>query len=256
MKSIDITLTDHARARTIPICVYTPLNTGANIPVVIFGPGYQGQDTLTEPEAKLECKNYEYLAEFFTNKNYAFISIQHDILGDNDGLETIDPNAVQAEVRKHLWVRGEQNIIFVINELKQRFPEFYLDKFIIAGHSNGGDIAKFYANNHPEQISSVITLDARRCPIKPAANLRLLMFEALDTSTDLGVIPDQGTEQNPKRVNLEWVIIKPHNATHISYNGGYITDEIKQVVFRGIDWFLGDGKIKEDENKKIEIIRL
>ncbi len=35
----------------------------------------------------------------------------------------------------------------VIARLKQKHAELSLDKFIIAGHSNGGDIAKFFACN-------------------------------------------------------------------------------------------------------------
>lgn len=238
MQFIDLTLRDISRSRDIPICIYLPEDITNNLKVVIFGPGYQGQDDLAKKNGSLVYKQYEYLAEFFTERNYAFISIQHDILGDTDGLEVIDPKLPQAQARRHLWERGEKNINFIISELKKQFPNFNLDKFIIAGHSNGGDIAKFFANNFPEKISHVIALDARRCPIEPCKNLKLLMFEADDTSTDLGVIPDEGTKENPKRANLEWVIIKPKNSTHIGYNGGHIIKEIKQAVYRGIDWFL------------------
>jgi hypothetical protein len=240
MEIIDINLNDKERARIFPVAIYLPETINQSTPIVIFGPGYQGQEDLANPNIKPVYKEYNYLAEFFIKKGYCFISIQHDILGDNDGLETIDPKLIQHEARKHLYIRGEQNIFFTIKELTVRFPLLNFNKFIIAGHSNGGDIAKYFANNNPKRISVVITLDARRCIIEPQKNLKLLMFEADDTSTDQGVIPDQGTEQNPKRTNLEWVIIKPKNATHIGYNGSYITEELKQAVFRGINWVLAD----------------
>jgi len=238
MKILDFSFIDHTRERNVPVGVYLPENISDKLPVVIFGPGYQGQDVLSDDKAELGYKKYEYLAEYFTSKNYCFISIQHDIKGDTDGLESIDPNAPQAEARKHLWLRGGQNIKYVIDELKQKLPELAFDQFIIAGHSNGGDIAKFYANNHPEQISHVIVLDGRRCPINPSLDLTILMFESNDTTTDVGVLPDEGTEQSPKRNNLEWVVIKPKNATHIGYNGRYITEELKNKVLRSIEWFL------------------
>nr|WP_253307514.1 alpha/beta hydrolase [Rickettsia endosymbiont of Ceutorhynchus assimilis] len=240
MKILDFTFTDQARSRIIPVRLYLPKNVVNNLPMVIFNAGYQGQDDLSKPDVKFEYKNYEYLAKFFTDKNFAFASIQHDVLGDNDGLEKIkiNHNLPQYEARKHLYIRGTQNILFVINELKHKFLELNLDKFIIAGYSNGGDIAKYFANLYPDNISHVIVLDARRCIIEPYRNLKILMFEANDTSTDLGVIPDQGIEEKPKRINLEWVIIKPKNAFHKSYSGLCITEEIKQSIFSAIDWFL------------------
>ncbi|MCC2646350.1 MAG: alpha/beta hydrolase family protein [Rickettsiaceae bacterium] len=239
MKTIEFVLMDKKRSREVPVCIYMPISSTLLSQAVIFGPGYQGQEELANENIKPVYKNYEFLAEYFTNKNYAFISIQHDILGDNDGLKTIDPLAVQHEARKHLYVRGENNINFVIRELKQQFPNFNIDKFIISGHSNGGDIAKFYACNYPNKVSHVITFDARRCRIEPNKNLKILMFEATDTSTDKGVLPDEGSQDNPKRNNLEWVIVKPKTALHVSYMDDYITPVIKAKVYKTLDWFLG-----------------
>ena len=218
--------------------IYTSDNPKESLPVVIFNPGYQEQKDLSRPDNILDYRKWEYLAEYFVKLGYAFIAIQHDILGDNDGLAFIDKAAPQVEARKHLWVRGEQDILFVINELKQKYSNFNFDQLIISGHSNGGDIAKFFANNRPEQVSSVITFDARRCPIAPYTKQRLLMFEAGDSSTDIGVIPDEGNKENPKRMDLEWVIIKPKDAVHISYCGDLITDKLKQKVYKGLDFFL------------------
>ncbi len=66
------------------------------------------QETFKKYEKGLLSQPYKqntYLAKFFTDCGYAFISIQHDIVGDKDGLETLDPNAVQAIARKHLLER-------------------------------------------------------------------------------------------------------------------------------------------------------
>ena len=64
------------------------------------------------------------------------------------------------------------------------------------------------------------------------------MFEALDTSADIGVIPDEGTQDSPKRMNLEWLIVKPAGALHMSYRGDLISDELKSKVLKTIDFFL------------------
>ena len=64
------------------------------------------------------------------------------------------------------------------------------------------------------------------------------MFEATDTSTDIGVIPSEGTQDKPNRMELEGIIIKPKDAFHTSYRGDLITEELKQKVYKGIDYFL------------------
>ena len=238
MQTLEQNLFNKTRNRQVPILIYTPANPKESLPVVIFNPGYQEQKDLSRPDNILAYRKWEYLAEYFVKLGYAFIAIQHDMLGDTDGIENIDPKLSQVEARKHLWIRGEKNIFFVIDELKQQFPEFNFDNFIIAGHSNGGDIAKFFANNHEEAISSVIVFDGRRCPIRAGSKQRLLIFEATDTSTDIGVIPDEGTQDNPKRTNLEWIVIKPKDAFHTSYRGDLISPELKTKVLKAIEFFL------------------
>jgi len=104
-----------------------------------FGPGYQGQENLIGNDIKYNNENCTYLAKYFTERNYAFISIQRDIAGDEDGLETVDPNASsQHDARKHLYKRGVGNISFVIGQLRSEYPNLELDKFILSGHSNDG----------------------------------------------------------------------------------------------------------------------
>lgn len=238
MQILDYTLFDTARARTIPIAVYLPEIVSAPLPLVVFNPGYRDVEDRTNRDMPPAYKNYHYLLNYFTEKGYAVISIQHDLESDRDGLEIIDPNAIQHTAREYLFRRGMENICYVLHNLPQELPALNLEHFIIAGHSNGGDIAKYFANHYPERISAVIAMDARRCRIDPDKCLRLLMFEANDTSTDHGVIPDQGTPAHPTRINLEWVVVKPRNALHISYNDAYITEDLQQFVFSTIDWFL------------------
>ncbi len=230
---------DTSRNRKIPVMLYLPEARSGQ--VIIFNPGYQDQEELNNPSELWTYKGYKYLVDFFTDKGYTFISIQHDILGDNDGLETLDPKAVQAEARRHLWIRGEKNIFFVISEIKKIEPSLNFDKFIIVGHSNGGDISKFFANNNQQMIERVISLDGRRCPIKPNADLKVLMFEANDTTTDDGVIPNKGgTADQSNRGTLEWAIVKPKNATHMSYCGSetYGDKDLHPFICKAIEWFL------------------
>ena len=235
---------DSARNRMVPVVVYLPDNINNRADSVIYNPGYGGgQEAFDEFQNGVKpwpYKNNTYLAQFFTEKSCAFISIQHDMPEDKDGLETLDPKAVQAIVRKHLWERGVQNMLFAIEELKKQKLGLNFEKFILGGHSNGGDIAKYFANLYPNLISHLIICDGRRCPIEPNADLKILMFEASDTSTDLGVIPDEGSPENPKRTNLEWVIVKPKNALHLSYCDSGKEDDVKQKVCETIKWFISN----------------
>jgi len=234
---------DISRNRMVPVIVYLPAVITNVVNAVIYNPGYDRQEFILESQKGVipcQYKNNSYLAKFFTEKSYAFISIQHDILGDKDGLETLDPNAIQAIARKHLWDRGVQNMLFVIGELKKQNLGLNLEKFILGGHSNGGDIAKYFANLYPDLVSHLIICDGRRCPIPTNANLKILMFEANDTSTDFGVIPDEGSQENPKRTKLEWVVVKPKNALHMSYCDAGKEEDVKQQVCKTIEWFISN----------------
>ncbi len=59
---------------------------------------------------------------------------------------------------------------------------------ILGGHSNGGDIAKYFAGLYPKMVRSLVLFDARRAKLRPQLPLSVLMFEADDTTTDIGVI--------------------------------------------------------------------
>ena len=52
------------------------------------------------------------------------------------------------------------------------------------------------------------------------------------------LLPDEGTQDNPKRANLEWIIIKSKDAFHISYRGDLITEALKEKVLKAIEYFL------------------
>lgn len=237
-KSLEFNFFDSARQRQVPVICYLPETMTDKIPVVLFGPGYCSQQEIIEQKYLPVYKDYTYLADYFTNRNYAFISIAHDILGDNDGLESIDPKANQHEARKHLYIRGVENMLFVIEEMKKQNLNLDFEKFIVSGHSNGGDISKYFANLYSDRITQMILFEARRCRFEITSFIKLLMFEANDSSTDLGVMPLENKEDNHKRSNLEWTIIKPKDALHTSYMDDYITDEIKQRVYKALDYFL------------------
>jgi len=227
---------DLERNRDIPVAVYLPDSPKDILPIVIWGPGYQGQEELKREDPVY--KSYTFLAEYFTKKGFAFISIQHDILGDSDGLETVDHTAIQDEARRHLYERGQANILFVIEQLKQKELPLNFNQIILGGHSNGGDITKYFINNNPSVAQKAILFDARRAKLKPQMPLSVLMFEADDTTTDSGVIADPIQGNNAMRANLDLKVIKPSGALHASYSDDFIDEKLKQNIFDCLDWFL------------------
>jgi pimeloyl-ACP methyl ester carboxylesterase len=238
MKTLYFNFYDVSRRRQVPVSVYLPKKADGLLPTIVFGPGYQGQEDVQKEE--LVYKKYTYLAEYFTDKGYAFVSIQHDVFGDVDGLEKVDPDAIQDEARRHLYIRGEANIMFALAQLEQQNLPLRLDNLILSGHSNGGDIAKYFANQHPDRVHSVILFDARRARLRPISPLPVLMFEADDTTTDVGVIAEPAQENNAMRANLDLTVIKPSSALHASYIDSEITEPLKKKIFSALDWFLGN----------------
>ena len=49
-----------------------------------------------------------------------------------------------------------------------------------------------YAQNHPESISKVISLDSLRYPFPTGENIAVLSLRAIDTKADEGVLPTTG----------------------------------------------------------------
>jgi pimeloyl-ACP methyl ester carboxylesterase len=63
-----------------------------------------------------------------------------------------------------VYEKGEANILFVLNQLKQLQPNADHRDLTLLGHSNGGDIAMYFAKEHPELVSKIVTLDNLRVP--------------------------------------------------------------------------------------------
>ena len=90
-----------------------------------------------------------------------------------------------------MYERGEANILFVVGQLKKRQPNADYDHLTLVGHSNGGDVSMYFAKQHPELVSKVITLDNLRVPFVLSDKLKILSFRSKDPNfkTDPGVLP-------------------------------------------------------------------
>lgn len=208
--SYNIELIDKERGRKIPVAIYED-NREMDFPVVIINHGYGVKNT-----------EYLFLAEALSHYGYYVVSIQHDMPGDPALAQTQNI----FERRKPMWERGVQNIAFVMDELKKLEPNLNLNKIVLVGHSNGGDIAMRFFEQYPERVLKVISLDSLRYPFPVQKKVPILHFNATDTKPDSGVIPKQSVET-----------ISIADAKHMDFcDKGKL--EVREAVWKSIVQFL------------------
>src|SRR3979411_228390 len=84
------------------------------------------------------------------------------------------------------------NIHFAVGEMKKVQPNADYDRLTMVGHSMGGDISMYFAQQYPEEIKKVVTLDNLRVPFLTEGKFKILSFRSKDTqfTPDPGVVPD------------------------------------------------------------------
>ena len=150
---------------------------------------------LTMPVAILNHGNtvkfteYSFLANVFAARGYLTISIQHDLSTDAPLMTKVGEQYVG---RLPVYERGVANILFAISQTKKIEPEADYDHLTMVGHSNGGDIAMYFAKMHPDEVKKVITLDNLRVPFLTDGKFKILSFRSHDAQfkPDPGVVPD------------------------------------------------------------------
>jgi pimeloyl-ACP methyl ester carboxylesterase len=131
---------------------------------------------------------YSFLGNVFAARGYLVASIQQDNPGDPP-LMTIPGEPYVG--RTGVYQKGEANILYVLSQLKKQEPDADYDHLTLVGHSNGGDTAMYFAKEHPELVSKVVTLDNLRVPFVENAKMKILSFRSDDPNfrTDPGVLP-------------------------------------------------------------------
>ena len=175
-----LTFFDQKRNRKIPVAVYRPLTKQIipNRQVVIFNHGYgmnKGGDYFM----------YSYLTEKLASKGFYTVSIQHEL--STDKLIPMEGN-IQI-VRRPFWQNGSDNILFVLHELKKTKPELDYKHLTIIGHSNGGDMAALFGNQHPNLVYKIITMDNRRMFLPRTSVPKIYSLRSNDYPADNGVLP-------------------------------------------------------------------
>lgn len=182
-----LALFDYDRNRGVPVELYVQQGPTKKMdlskmksPVIIINHGYTVKNT-----------EYSFIANNLASLGYLVVSIQHDLATDPKIPETGN----LFERRKPMWERGVQNILFVVDELKKIEPQLNVEKVILIGHSNGGDISMLFTTQYPHRVSKVISLDSLRMPFPTSGITPILSLRSQDSKADNGILPTR-SEQN------------------------------------------------------------
>ncbi|WP_341906602.1 alpha/beta hydrolase [Fluviicola taffensis] len=204
---------DSIRNRLIPYALYSPKMKGDSIRLVIFSHGYGSNYSKN-------YLNYSYLTKRLAEEGFWTLSIQHELEGDS----LIPTFGIIQIVRMPFWIRGEANILFVLNHFKESNPNLKIRSIDLIGHSNGGDMSVLTAKDHPELIRKVITLDNLRMPIPNVSKPQFSSLRSTDKMADSTVIP-------PEEVclNCGIKIIQLKRTTHNQMNDEGSRKQKKQI---------------------------
>ena len=180
---------------------------------------------------------YSFLANVFAARGYLVASIQQDIPSDPPLMTKVGLPYVG---RQAVYEKGEANILFVVQQLKQSQPNADYAHLTLVGHSNGGDTAMYFAKQHPDLVSKIITLDNLRVPFVLSDKLKILSFRSHDPNfqTDPGVLP---TPQQAKAEGID-IVRTQFQHTWMSDRG---PDSAKARIQATLDQFLGNGNASE-----------
>ena len=145
---------------------------------------------------------YNFVGDVLATQGYLVAAIQHDLPGD-------PPLSMQGFPylgRLPSYQRAEKNILFAIDEIKKIYPDPDFETVIMFGHSQGGDIAMYFAGQHPDLVTKVITLDNIRVPLLMSGRSRILSFRSNNFKADPGVVPptDAAEEAGVEVVHTEF----------------------------------------------------
>src|SRR6476646_8957479 len=180
---------------------------------------------------------YSFLANVLAARGYLVASVQQDLPTDPPLITKVGLPYVG---RGKVYERGEANILFALQELKKLQPNADYKHLTLVGHSNGGDTAMYFAKQHPELVSKVVTLDNLRVPFVLSDKLKILSFRSKDPNfeTDPGVLP---TAEQAKADRVD-IIRTQFQHTWMSDRG---PETAKERIQATLDQFLGKGNASE-----------
>ena len=230
-ETLDLFDTARARPVSVDIAVRRDYEMKADagywkLPVAIISNGNTVKNT-----------EYSFLANVLAARGYLVASIQQDLPTDPPLMTRVGLPYVG---RLEVYQRGEANILFVLGQLKKLQPNADYNHLTLVGHSNGGDIAMFFAQQHPQLTSRVVTLDNLRVPFVLNDRMKILSFRSTDPNfkTDPGVLP---TPQEARADGID-IVKTQFQHTWMSDRG---PDSAKEMIQATLDQFLGDSSVSD-----------
>ena len=180
------TIYDESRDRKIPIEITLPqtaknCNEESRCPVALLSAGYG-----------VSYLKYAFLANHLNDLGYLVVAIGHELPND----PPLSTSGNLFETRSENWRRGAQTLDFIRSNLSKRLLNYDFNNLTLVGHSNGGDISSWLANENKSFISALITLDHRRVPLPRDTDIKVLSIRASDFPADKGVLPSASEQSN------------------------------------------------------------
>ncbi len=222
---------DQYRDRHIPIAVTQPVKAKTcspeqQCPVAFLSAGYG-----------VAHSKYTFLAQQLSELGYLVVAIAHELPQD----PPLSTKGNLFETRSENWQRGADTLDFLQKTLANDFPGFDFDSLLLVGHSNGGDISAWLANEGKPYVDSIITLDHRRVPLPRDRGIKILTLRGSDFPADKGVLPSSG-EVNSHRICVVKIPESRHNDM-----SDYAPDWLKQEMLALIVQFLNHGECNMED---------
>jgi hypothetical protein len=178
---------------------------------------------------------YSFLSNVLAARGYMAVSIQHDLPRDAPLVTKVGQPYVG---RLPVYERGIANIEFTVEQMKKVQPHADYNHLTMVGHSNGGDIAMFFAKEHPEQVKKIVTLDNLRVPFITDGRFKILSFRSKDPNfkADPGVVPN---DDQCEEAGIT-VVKTGYQHTDMSDRG---PEKVKESIQNTLNKFLSDDSV-------------
>ncbi|MFP2768145.1 alpha/beta hydrolase [Oceanisphaera sp. KMM 10153] len=213
---------DAERERNIPISVSLPTEARActlarKCKVAFLSAGN-----------RVPYEQYRFISERLNSLGYLTIAVDHEL--------PQDPPLSRAgdlyQTRIENWQRGAVTLAFLQQQLPDRFTEYDFNQLLLVGHSNGGDISAWLANEGKDYIVNLITLDHRRVSLPKSDAVRVLSIRATEYPTAQAVLL---TDAEQREYN--GCVVAITDSKHMDLSD-YGTAWVKQTVAEVIEGFL------------------
>ncbi len=183
---------------------------------------------------------YSFLSNVLAARGYMAVSIQHDLPRDAPLVTKVGELYVG---RLPVYERGVANIEFAVAQMKKVQPHADYNHLTMVGHSNGGDIAMFFAKEHPESVKKIVTLDNLRVPFMTEGKFKILSFRSKDPNfkADPGVVPD---DEQCEEAGIT-VVKTGYQHTDMSDRG---PEKVKESIQKTLNKFLSDDSVLKPVN--------